>query len=128
MAVYQGARRQSVFYSGRVARREAPAVPPRRRRVRAAVRARRRPSRVGVLLGGIALAFVLAFFSLSQTMRVSATSYDIDRLAADREHLEAQRTELQSDLNRLGREPAVRKLALDAGLGQLTAPIVLPAR
>ena len=81
-----------------------------------------------MLLGGIALAFVLAFFSLSQTMRVSATSYDIDRLAADREHLEAQRTELQSDLNRLGREPAVRKLALDAGLGQLTAPIVLPAR
>jgi hypothetical protein len=128
MAVYQGARRQSVFFAGRVARREPPAAPPRRRRVRAAVRARRRPSRVGVLLGGIALAFVLAFFSLSQTMRVSATSYDIDRLAADRERLDAQRTELQSDLNRLGREPAVRKLALDAGLGQLTAPIVLPAR
>ena len=126
MAVYQGARRQSIFFPGRVARREV-AAPPRRR-VRAAVRARRRPSRVGVLLGGIALVFVLAFFSLSQTMRVSATSYDIDRLVADRERLEAQRTELQSDLNRLGREPAVRKLALDAGLGQLTAPIVLPAR
>jgi cell division protein FtsL len=83
---------------------------------------------VGVLLGGIALVFVLAFFSLSQTMRVSATSYDIDRLAAERDRLDAQRTELQTDLNRLGREPAVRKLALDAGLGQLTAPIVLPAR
>jgi hypothetical protein len=127
MAVYQGARRQSVFFPGRIARREMPVAPPRRR-VRAAVRAHRRPSRVGLLLGGIALVFVLAFFSLSQTMRVSATSYDIDRLVADRERLEAQRTELQSDLNRLGREPAVRKLALDAGLGQLTAPIVLPAR
>ena len=127
MAVYQGARRQSVFFPGRVARREV-AAPPARRRVRAAVRARRRPSRVGVLLGGIALVFVLAFFSLSQTMRVSATSYDIDRLAAERQSLEAQRSELQTDLNRLGREPAVRKLALDAGLGQLTAPIVLPAR
>jgi cell division protein FtsL len=127
MAVYQGARRQSIFLPRRGARREATAAPPRRR-VRAAVRARRRPTRVGLLLGGIALAFVLAFFSLSQTMRVSATSYDIDRLAADREQLEAQRSELQSDLNRLGREPAVRKLALDAGLGQLTAPIVLPAR
>jgi len=127
MAVYQGARRQSLFLPGRFARREV-AAPPARRRVRAAVRARRRPSRVGVLLGGIALAFVLAFFSLSQTMRVSATSYDIDRLAAEREQLDAQRSELQSDLNRLGREPAVRKLALDAGLGQLTAPIVLPAR
>ena len=127
MAVYQGARRQSLFLPARTARRDFTAAPPRRR-VRAAVRAHRRPSRVGVLLGGIALVFVLAFFSLSQTMRVSATSYDIDRLVADREHLEAQRTELQSDLNRLGREPAVRKLALDAGLGQLTAPIVLPAR
>ena len=127
MAAYQGARRQSVFFPGRVSQRAVPAPPPRRR-VRAAVRARRRPSRVGVLLGGIALVFVLAFFSLSQTMRVSATSYDIDRLVADREQLDAQRSELQSDLNRLGREPAVRKLALDAGLGQLTAPIVLPAR
>jgi len=127
MAVYQGARRRSVFFPGRASQRAVPAPPPRRR-VRAAVRARRRPSRVGVLLGGIALVFVLAFFSLSQTMRVSATSYDIDRLVADREQLDAQRSELQSDLNRLGREPAVRKLALDAGLGQLTAPIVLPAR
>jgi cell division protein FtsL len=125
MAVYQAARRQSVFFPGRVARHET-AIP--RRRVRAAVRAHRRPTRIGVLLGGIVLVFVLAFFSLSQTMRVSATSYDIDRLAADRERLEAQRTELQSDLNRLGRAPAIRKLALDAGLGQLTAPIVLPAR
>jgi cell division protein FtsL len=127
MAIYQGARRQSLFLPGRITRRELTAPPPRRR-VRAAVRARRRPNRIGVLLGGIVLVFVLAFFSLSQTMRVSATSYDIDRLAAERDRLEAQRTELQSDLNRLGREPAVRKLALDAGLGQLTAPIVLPAR
>src|SRR2546423_5432221 len=127
MAVYQAARRQSVFSPARIAGRDTVVAPPRRR-VRAAVRAHRRPTRVGVLLGGIVLVFVLAFFSLSQTMRVSATSYDIDRLVAQREHLEAQRSELQSDLNRLGREPAVRKLALDAGLGQLTAPIVLPAR
>jgi hypothetical protein len=35
---------------------------------------------------------------------------------------------LQSDLNRLGREPAIRKLALDAGLAQLAPPIVLSAR
>jgi hypothetical protein len=127
MAVYQAARRQSIFFPPRPARRDIVA-PLERRRVRPTVRAHRRPSRVGLLLGAIVLLFVLAFFSLSQTMRVSATSYDIDRLVADREHLEAQRTELQSDLNRLGREPAIRKLALDAGLGPLTAPIVLPAR
>ena len=40
----------------------------------------------------------------------------------------AQLQELASDLSRLGREPAVRKLALDGGLGQLGEPLVLPAR
>jgi hypothetical protein len=59
---------------------------------------------------------------------VSATSYDIDRLNSDRDRLQATLSELQSDLNRLGREPAIRKLALDAGLGQLAQPVVVPAR
>ena len=127
MAVYQGARRQTLLLPGWLARPQL-APTPSRRRVRAAVRARRGPSRIAILLGGIVLVFLLAFFSLSQTMRVSATSYDIDRLVADRERLEASRSELQSDLNRLGREPAIRKLALDGGLGQLAPPILLTAR
>ena len=42
-----------------------------RRRVRSAVRARRGTSRIGVLLGVIVVAFVCAFFSLSQSVRVS---------------------------------------------------------
>jgi hypothetical protein len=127
MAVYQGARSRAPLFSGSSVRRASSAAPPRRR-VRAAIRARRRSSRVGFLLGAIVLAFLLAFFSLAQTVRVSATSYDIDRMAADRDRLDAQIGELQSDLNRLGREPAIRKLALDAGLGQLAQPVVVPAR
>ena len=71
---------------------------------------------------------MLAFFSLAQQVRVSATSYDIGRLQIEQERLEARREDLTSDLNRLGREPAVRKLALDGGLGQLGEPLVLPAR
>jgi hypothetical protein len=71
---------------------------------------------------------MLAFFSLAQQVRVSATSYDIGRLQIDQERLEARREDLASDLNRLGREPAVRKLGLDGGLGQLGEPLVLPAR
>jgi hypothetical protein len=126
MAVYQGARRQAILLPGWLARPHLAPAP--RRRVRAAVRAHRGPSRVAIALGAIVLVFLLAFFSLSQTMRVSATSYDIDRLVVDGERLEAARTELQSDLNRLGRAPAIRKLGLDAGLGQLAAPIVLTAR
>ena len=59
---------------------------------------------------------------------MSATSYDIGRLEVEREQLDARRQDLRSDLSRLGREPAVRKLGLVAGLGQLAEPVVLPAR
>jgi hypothetical protein len=81
-----------------------------------------------MVLGGIVVAFMLAFFSLAQEVRVSATSYDIGRLQVERDRLNARVQELDSDLSRLGREPAVRKLALDGGLGQLGDAIVLPAR
>ena len=58
----------------------------------------------------------------------SATSYDIVRLASEYERLDARRLDLRSDLNRLGAEPAIRKLGLDSGLGQLDAPLIIPAR
>jgi hypothetical protein len=100
-----------------------------RRRARATVRAGRTAAgRPGLLLGIIVVAFMLAFFSLAQEVRVSATSYDIGRLQVERERLDARLQEITSDLSRLGREPAVRKLSLDAGLGQLGETIVLPAR
>ena len=83
---------------------------------------------MGILLGGIALAFLLAFFSLVQSVRVSATGYEIDRLSNQRSTLEAKRDELITDLNRLGRGPAIRKQAIDLGLDQLAEPLVVPAR
>ena len=126
MAVYQGARPRSILFPPRPRLVEAPSLP--RRKVRGAVRARRRQGRVGLLLGGIALTFMLAFFSLAQTVRVSATGYDIDRLLSERTQLEGRVRQLQSDLNRLGREPAIRKQSLDAGLGQLSEPLVIRAR
>ena len=98
-----------------------------RRRARTTVRARRGPNRVGMILGGIVVVFLLAFFSLAQTVRVSATGYDIDQLLVERDQLEAQRQELLSDLNRLGREPAIRKQAIDLGLAQLVEPLVVTA-
>ncbi len=61
-------------------------------------------------------------------MRVSATGYDIDRLLNQRAQLQAKQQELLTDLNRLGRGPAVRKLAIDLGLGQLAEPLVVVAR
>lgn len=131
MAVYQGARPRTVGLPGRPRLFDGVAAAPvlPRRRARAAVRARRNVSaRPGLLLAVIVVAFMLAFFSLAQQVRQSATSYDIGRLQVDRERLDAQLQELDSDLSRLGREPAVRKLALDAGLGELGEPVVLPAR
>ena len=131
MAVYQGARPRTIALprgplGPRVADVPAPALP--RRRARTAVRARRGPNRLGFVLGGIVVAFSLAFFSLAQEVRVSATSYDIGRLQQERDRLDGRLQELVSDVSRLGREPAVRKLALDQGFGQLADPIVLPAR
>jgi hypothetical protein len=132
MAVYQGARPSGLF-GPRIQRRTAhgPVVAEQsvpRRRVSGAIRARRRSNRVGLVLGGIVLAFLLAFFSLAQTMRVSATGYQIDRLASDHDQLVAAQQQLVSDLNRLGGASAIRKQAIDLGLAPLTNAVVVPAR
>jgi len=129
MAVYQGARQRAIALP-RAPRLDAgisaPAIPRRRRR--AAVRARRSPSPLALLLGGIVVAFAAAFFSLSQDIRVSATSYETDRLATQARQLGDQVGDLQNNLNRLGKAPAVKTLAVGYGLGPLAEPLVVPAR
>ncbi|MFI5226227.1 MAG: hypothetical protein ACHQ3P_06080 [Candidatus Limnocylindrales bacterium] len=99
-----------------------------RRRTRTSIRAGRRPNRIGIVLGGIVIAFMLAFFSLAQSIRVSATSYDLAGLQDQRQQLDATRQDLLTNINRLGSGPAIRKQALDAGLNPLAAPVVVPAR
>jgi len=79
-------------------------------------------------LAAIVLIFAAAFLSLSQSVRVAATGYDIVRLVSEHDRLDAIRQDLQSDVERLRSEPAIRKQALDAGLGQLGAPLIIPAR
>ena len=136
MAVYEGARPRGILprtvaprgvaLPGRPRVAEGPTLG--RRRMRTAVRAGRRTGHVSLVLGLIVVAFLLAFFWLAQVVRQSATSYDIGRLEVVRERLESREQDLRSDLNRLGSEPAIRKLSMDAGLSQLGEPIVLPAR
>ena len=134
MAIYEGARPRPflrVPLSPRVARPagrriEAPALP--RRRLNGAVRARRRSNRVGILLGAIVVVFLLAFFSLAQTMRVSATGYDIQRLGDDQAGLRAEQRQVVSDISRLGGVSAIRHQAIDLGLSQLTDPLVVSPR
>lgn len=125
MAVYEGARPRTISIPRSRLAAGVPTLP--RRRARVAVRAGRTPGRLGLALVVIVVAFMLAFFSLAQQIRVSATGLDIGRLSIERQSLEDVAIDLTSDLNRLGREPAIRKQAIDAGLGQLPAPILLPA-
>jgi hypothetical protein len=94
----------------------------------AAAGRRTRPSSIGLALTAIVIVFSAAFLSLSQSVRVAATGYDIVRLVSEQGRLEAIRQDLTSDVERLRSEPAIRKQALDAGLGQLGAPLVIPAR
>lgn len=129
MAVYQGARRRGFEVPRPSLDLGVPPVWARRRTSSEAglVRAGR-PTRVGTMLAAIVVAFVLAFLSLSQSVRVSATSYDIVRLGSEYERLSALQQDIRSDLDRLGAEPAIRKLGLDSGLSQLDAPLIIPAR
>ncbi len=149
MAVYQGARRRSgvSLRLGRTSPQAGGAADWLRRgadvpagdatrafarsaaRSVTAVRGRARGAPwVGVALVVIVIAFAGAFLSLSQSVRVAATGYDIIRLSSEYERLVAIRADLRSDVERLRSAPAIRKQALDAGLGQLGAPITLPAR
>ena len=151
MAVYQGARRRApmplgldALTTGRErARHDEPETArrvPRQTRAtlatldagvrRSAVAGRRRsrPSSIGLVLTAIVIVFGAAFLSLSQSVRVAATGYDIVRLISEHDRLDAIRQDLVSDVERLRSEPAIRKQAFDAGLGQLGAPLIIPAR
>lgn len=129
MAAYQGARRRGFELPRPAFDVHLPPVWASSTRSSGAglVRAGR-PTRVGSILAAIVVAFTLAFLSLNQSVRVSATSYDIVRLGSEYERLAALRQDLRSDIDRLGSEPAIRKLGLQNGLGQLDAPLIIPAR
>jgi cell division protein FtsL len=83
---------------------------------------------VGLVICGIVVAFLLSFFSLVQTVRVSASSYDMDRLNSQYIQLQNQSRQLQSDIDRLGRQSAIRRQAIANGLTQLPAPVVVSGR
>jgi len=131
MAVYTGARPRSTFFPRRrleasLLRPQAPAL--QRRRTRVAIRANRRPRVVGLVICGIVVAFLLSFFSLVQTVRVSASSYDMDRLNSQYIQLQNESQQLKSDIDRLGRQSAIRRQAIADGLTQLPAPVVVSGR
>jgi hypothetical protein len=131
MAVYEGARPRSTLLPRR--RLEVPLLRPQapalsRRPSSGRLRSRRRPRFFGIAIGVIAVAFLLSFFSLVQTVRVSASGYDMDLLNQQMGQLKNQQQQDVSDINRLDRESAIRREAILKGLSQLPAPVVIPAR
>ena len=131
MAVYEGARPRSTLLPRRrpgdsILHPQAPARP--RRTSRVLLRSRRRPRFFGMAIGLIVLIFLLSFFSLVQTVRISASGYDMDQLTQQLEQLQNQGQQVQFDINRLDRESAIRRQAISKGLTQLPAPVVIPAR
>ena len=131
MAVYEGARPRSALSPRR--RLEAPLLRPQapssiRRRSRVILRSRRRPRFFGIAIGLIVVAFLLSFFSLVQTVRISASGYDIDQMKQEFVQLQNQKQQDLSDVSRLNRESAIRRQAIAGGLSQLPPPIVIPAR
>jgi Tfp pilus assembly protein PilN len=131
MAVYEGAHPRSTSYPRRrpeafLLRPRAPELP--RRRSRVSFRSRRRPRFFGIAMGLIVVAFLLSFFSLIQTVRVSASGYDMEQLNQQLAQLQNQRQQDLADINRLDRESAIRRQAISNGLSQLPPPVVIPAR
>jgi Tfp pilus assembly protein PilN len=130
MAVYEGARPRSTSYPRRrpealLLRSRAPELT--RRRSRISLRNRKRPRFFGMAIGMIVVAFLLSFFSLVQTVRVSASGYDMDQLNQQLGQLQNQRQQDLADINRLDRESAIRRQAIVTGLSQLPPPVVIPA-
>jgi hypothetical protein len=131
MAVYEGARPRSPLLPRRrletsLLRPQAPALP--RRRTSVVMRARRQPRVFALAIGVIVIAFLLSFFSLVQTIRVSTSSLDINTLNSQYSQLQAEKQQRLSDIGRLDRESAIRREAIATGLTQLPPPIVIPAR
>lgn len=153
MAVYQGARRVPLqgppsSAPGRARRATVPvrggpvpagsravlatigrgAVATTRRRTVPKVRARRRASPVFLALSLIIVAFVLGLLYLTQSIRVAATSFEIDRLIGEQQRLVQQLQSLEGSITRSGGEPAIVDRAGQLGLDRLGGMIRLPAR
>lgn len=131
MSVYEGARPRSTLLPRRrlestLLRPQSP--PSARRRPRVVMRSRPRPRFFGMAIGVIVVAFLLSFFSLVQTVRVSASGYDMDVLNQEYGQLQNQSQQDISDINRLDRESAIRRQAIATGLSELPQPIIIPAR
>jgi hypothetical protein len=81
-----------------------------------------------VTLALIVTAFILGLMYLTQSIRVAATDFEIDRLIAEQGRLGQQMQSVEGAITRWGAEPAVVERAGQAGLDRLGGPTRIPAR
>lgn len=151
MAIYQGARRAPLELPRRrpAARPRRAAIPAQRqqeltadraasptarrggvattrRRPSPTVRAHRRTSPVSIALSLIVVAFVLGLVYLTQSIRVAATSFEIDRLLGEQQRLEQQLQTVEGSIGAWAAGPAVVERAGQLGLDRLGGTLRLP--
>jgi hypothetical protein len=115
MTAYQAVRAQT-----------QPIVP--RRRLVVPVRRGRRIDPVGVVLAGVALAFLLGLVYLGQTVNLGATNYEYQRLLSQRDDLSRQVQTAEAGITRYAAEQWVLDRAERVGLAPLGAKMIVPAR
>jgi len=103
------------------------AATPRRRLARAE-RAARRSNPVRALIGVVLVVFLIVLIYLAQTVHLAATTYQTDKLVAQRDDLYRQVQTVETSVLAWGTEPSVLEQAQRLGLDQLATRIRIPAR
>lgn len=80
-----------------------------------------------VVTGG-ALVFVGLFVALILSLEVTTSAARIERLKNEQAKIVEQIRAGETEMSRVGREPAVRRRAFELGIGQLTDPLIVEER
>jgi hypothetical protein len=80
-----------------------------------------------VVTGG-AVVFAALFVALILSLEVTTSSARIERLRNEQAKIVEQIRAGETEMSRVGREPAVRRRAFELGIGQLTNPLIVEER
>ena len=111
---------------GRTGARPSGATPRRRLSGRATARSRTQP--LAAVIALVLVVLVIGIIYVAQTIRLAATTYEIEGLMAERDDLARQVQTVETSVLRWGAESTVLDRAQRLGLGQVETRVRLPAR
>lgn len=82
---------------------------------------------MGLTLAVILAGFLLGLVYLNQSIRATATSYDLDSLLVERQRLTREIQSLGGEAVRYGAEPVIVQAAQQHGLDRLGGTVRVPA-